>query len=467
MTQRSLDSLLEPATLAVVGASTDVTKIGGRFIKSFLGSGFTGKLYPIHLKASEIMGLKAYPSVLDVPDDIDLALLTIPAAATEEAMKQCARKGVKFVVIHGTGFSEFDALGKGLETRVLQIAREGGVRVVGPNCMGLFCPQVKLNTIVSEYDLAFDPGPVGFCGQSGWVCENTVLWGSQRGLRFRGVISSGNQADLNILDYLDYFGEDPSTRVIGAYQEGIKDGNGLLEKARSISKVKPIVIWKSGRSEAGARAVASHTASLAGSSQVTDAALKQTGIVRARNLEELHDLLIAFCTPYLPKGKRVSVLVESGGGGAAAADACEPLGLEVPPIPDEVRREFIDFTTGKIPPTSGMTNPVDIAWAPAQGTREFWLGCIEILVKTGDVLIVMTYQDLTDEGFIKGVLELMDQAAKPIILIPGHHTTQAEGMAKCVRSGIPVYPTPERAVKAVLAMTEYARYVEGRRQYLG
>ena len=463
MADRILDPLLKPDTLAVIGASTDTTKIGGRFLHSFLSAGYTGKLYPIHLKADEIMGLKAYQSVLDVPGEIDLALMTIPSAATEEAMKQCARKGVKFVVIHGTGFSEFGAPGKDLEKRVLAIARDGGVRVVGPNCMGLFCPHVKLNTIVAGHELPFEPGPVGFFGQSGWVSENTVLWGSQRGLNFSGAISSGNQGDLSILDYLDYFGEDPGTRVISAYQEGIKDGHGLMEKARSISRVKPIVIWKSGRSEAGARAVASHTASLAGSSQVTDAALRQAGVATARKLEEFLDMLIAFCIPHLPKGKDIGILVESGGGGAAAADACEPLGLQVPPIPEKIRRELMDFTAGKIPPTSGMTNPVDIAWAPAHGTRDFWLGCIEILVKAVDILLVVTYQDLTDEVFIKKVIEIMSRNAKPIILVPGHSSVQGVGMAKCVQSGIPAYPTPARAVKAILTMTEYADYV-GRTQ---
>ena len=460
MTQGSLDPLLKPESVAVVGASADQTKIGGRFIRSFLDDGFTGKLYPIHLKAGEIMGMKAFPSVLDVPDEIDLALLTIPAAATEEAMKQCVQKGVKFVVVHGTGFSEVGSLGRDLEARVMNIAREGGVRVVGPNCMGLFCPHVKLNTIVARYELPFDPGPVGFSGQSGWVCENTVLWGTQRGMRFSGVISSGNQADLNILDYMDYFGQDPGTRVIGFYQEGIKDGRGLLEKAKRVSETKPIVIWKSGTSVAGARAVASHTASLAGSSNVTDAALKQVGVLRAGSLTELHDFLIAFCAPYLPKGRRIGVLVESGGGGAAAADTCEPLGLEVSPVPEKVQQEFMNFIKGKIPPTSGMSNPVDIAWAPARGTREFWLGCIEILVKVWDVLLVALYQDLTDELFIKGVLDLMDRSTKPIVLVPGHSTAMVEGMAKCVKSGIPVYPTPERAVKAIHAMTEYADYMK-------
>lgn len=462
MSPVNLDSLLQPESLAVIGASNDLSKIGGRFLNSFLESGFTGRLYPIHLKASAIMGLRAYPSVLDVPGEIDVALVTIPAAATEEAMKQCAQKKIKFVVVHGTGFSEFGEPGREREAKILKIAREGGVRIVGPNCMGLFCPKVKLNTIVARDAIPFESGPVGFSGQSGWVSENTVLWGSQRGLRFSGVISSGNQADLDLLDYLNYFGQDPETRVIGLYQEGIKDGRGFLEVAGKVSGKKPIVMWKSGSSEAGARAVASHTASLAGPVRVTEAVLRQTGILKAECLEELHDLLVAFCAPHLPRGKNIGILVESGGGGVSAADACEKLGLKVPPLPEEIRQELIEFTAGKIPPTSGMGNPVDIAWAPAEGTREFWLGCVEILSGSVDALIVVTYQPLMDDEFIQGVMELMNRTRKPIILIPGHSTTQTEGMAKCVLKGIPVFPTPERAVKALGAMTDYADYLAGK-----
>jgi acyl-CoA synthetase (NDP forming) len=461
MTHPDLVPLLQPKSVAVIGASNDITKIGGRVLSSFLTFGFTGKLYPIHLKADEILGLRAYPSVLDVPDDIDLALVTIPAAATEAAMKQCAQKKVKFVVVHGTGFSEYDELGKEREERILEIAREGGLRIVGPNCMGLFCPKVKLNTIVSRDAVPFEPGPVGFSGQSGWVSENTVLWGSERGLRFSGVISSGNQVDLNLLDYINYFGQDPETRVIGLYQEGIRNSKDFIRVARDTSRKKPIVMWKSGSSEAGARAVASHTASLAGSSRITDAVLRQTGVLKATNLEELHDFLIAFCAPNLPKGKQIGILVESGGGGVSAADTCDELGLKVPPIPAEIRQELIEFTSGKIPPTSGMSNPVDIAWAPAQGTREFWLGCVEILSKAADALIVITYQSLTDDDFIHGILDLMNRTEKLIVLIPGHSTTQTEGMTKCVCKGIPVFPTPERAVKAVHAMTEYVDFING------
>jgi len=460
MTQLKLDPLLRPASLAVVGASADETKIGGTFMTAFLRGGFTGKLYPINLKATEIMGVKAYPSLFDVPGEIDVVILVIPAAATEEAMKQCVQKGVKFAIVHGAGFSEIGAMGRELEERVLRIAREGEVRVVGPNCMGLFCPQVKLNSIVAHYEVPLDPGPVGFWGQSGWVCENTVLLGIHRGIRFSGMVSSGNQSDLDINDYLDYFGADSHTQVIGAYLEGIKDGRNLLEKARIISKSKPIVMWKSGRTQAGARAVASHTGSMAGAYEVTDAALKQAGVTRANHLEELHDFLIAFCCPQLPKGRRVCMLVESGGGGAAAADTCEPIGLEVPPLPRDIQQEFADFTTGKIPPTSGLLNPVDIVWAPAHDTKDFWLGCMEILLKATDVLMVIMYYNLADDEWIKGVAELRDRTGKPIVIIPGHSTPQIEGMAKCVMNGIPAYLTPERAAKSIKAMAQYADYLE-------
>ncbi len=460
MTQLSLDPLIKPESLALVGASADETKIGGRFMKSFLKGGFAGKLYPINLKATEVMGVKAYPSLLDVPGEIDVVILVIPAAATENAVKQCVQKQAKFAIVHGAGFSEIGALGKELEEKIIKIARSGGVRIVGPNCMGIFCPQVKLNSIVSRHQLPLDPGPVGFWGQSGWVCENTAYLGSNRGLRFSGMVSAGNQSDLSVMDYLEYFGKDPQTRVIGAYLEGIRKGRDFIDKAREISKNKPIVIWKSGRSQAGARAVASHTGSMAGDYEITHAALKQAGVINADDLEELHDFLIAMCCPQTPKGERVCILVESGGGGAAAADTCEPIGLKVHPLPRKTQEEFTAFIEGKIPPTSGLSNPVDIVWGPAQNTREFWLGCVEILLKATDSLMIITYYNLADDDFIKGVVELRDSFQKPIVIIPGQSPPQIEGMAKCVMNGIPVYITPERAAKSIKAMKQYADYLK-------
>ena len=455
----SLDALFYPSSLAVVGASSDENKIGGRFLKCFLSAGFKGRLYPINPRATEIMGLKSYPSILDVPDEIDLALLTIPSAMTEEAMLQCARKRVRFAVVHGTGFSEFGPLGKDLEVRVLQIARQGGVRIVGPNCMGLFSPGARLNTIVARYQLPYEPGAVSVLAQSGWVSENTILMGLHRGLRFSKVVSSGNQSDLDTVAYLEYFGADPRTSVIGAYLEGFKRGREVLALAREITKHKPIILWKSGRTPAGGRAVASHTGSLAGSDQVTDAALRQAGVVRVQHLEELHDLLAAFSCPQLPRGRRVGVLVESGGGGAAAADACEGLGLEIPVIPQAIQDEMKAFVKDMIPPSSGIANPVDLVWAPVQGADRLWAGAIEILAKAVDVVMVLMYYPLSNDKFAEEMAALRDRLGKPLIFLPGHPTTEVEGMAAYVRRGLPTYPTPERAARAIQALYQYASYL--------
>jgi len=455
----SLDALFNPSSLAVIGASDDVTKIGGRFLKCFLNAGFRGKLYPINPRATEVMGLKCYPSVLEVPDEIDLALLTVPSQLTEEVMLQCARKRVKFTVVHGTGFSEIGALGKELEARVLQIAREGGVRIVGPNCMGLFSPGARLNTILARYQIPYEPGTVSVFAQSGWVSENTIHMGLQRGLRFSKVISSGNQGDLDTVAYLEYFGADPQTSVIGAYLEGIQRGREVMALAKEITKRKPVVIWKSGRSPSGSRAVASHTGSLAGSYQVTDAALRQAGVARAQNLEEMHDLLVAFSCPQLPRGKRVGVLVESGGGGAAAADACESLGLEIPTITQSVQDEIKAFTKGMIPPASGLANPVDLVWAPTEGADRLWAGSTEILAKAVDAVMVIMYYPFSDDKFGEQLAALRDRVGKPLIFLPGHPTTQVEGMAAYVRRGLPTYPTPERAARAIQALYQYASYL--------
>jgi acetyltransferase len=283
--------------------------------------------------------------------------------------------------------------------------------------------------------------------------------GLQRGLRFSKVISSGNQGDLDTVAYLEYFGADPQTSVIGAYLEGIQRGREVMALAKEITKRKPVVIWKSGRSPSGSRAVASHTGSLAGSYQVTDAALRQAGVARAQNLEEMHDLLVAFSCPQLPRGKRVGVLVESGGGGAAAADACESLGLEIPTITQSVQDEIKAFTKGMIPPASGLANPVDLVWAPTEGADRLWAGSTEILAKAVDAVMVIMYYPFSDDKFGEQLAALRDRVGKPLIFLPGHPTTQVEGMAAYVRRGLPTYPTPERAARAIQALYQYASYL--------
>jgi len=247
--REGLELLFNPSSVALIGASKDMWKSGGFFLRSLVNHGFGGQVYPVNPRESEILGLRTYPSVLDIPGEIDLAIMTIPAQATEQAMLECAQKGVKFVVLHTAGYSETGDEGSELEDRVIQIARQGGVRVIGPNCMGIYSPQAKLNTIMPfidlpemGIDLPMEMGNVAFVGQSGWASETFIISGHDRGLRVSRVISSGNQSDLDTVDYLEYFGADPNTRVIAAYVEGIKRGRELLRVAGEVSKRKPIII---------------------------------------------------------------------------------------------------------------------------------------------------------------------------------------------------------------------------------
>jgi len=277
--KEGLQPLFNPSSVALIGASKDIWKSGGFFLRSLINHGFPGLVYPVNPRESEILGLRTYPSVLDIPGEVDLAIMTIPAQATEQAMLECAQKRVKFAVLHTAGYSETGDEGRELEDRVIQIARQGGVRVIGPNCMGIYSPQAKLNTSLPFIDLPemgielpMEMGNVAFVGQSGWASESFIISGYDHGLRVSRVISSGNQSDLDTVDYIKYFGADPNTRVIAAYVEGIKRGRELIRVAGEVSKRKPIIIWKAGRSAAGARAVASHTGSLAGSDLVHDGA---------------------------------------------------------------------------------------------------------------------------------------------------------------------------------------------------
>lgn len=456
--RNSLDPLFNPSSLALIGASKDVAKAGGRLLKSLIDNGFAGRLYPVNPKEPEIMGLRSYPSILAVPGEVDVAILVTPAEMAPDIMAECAARGVKFAIIHSAGFGEMGNEGKERQVRVLEAASQGGVRIVGPNCMGLYSPRARINTIVTDVFLPPEEGSAACFGQSGWVTENFILMGHQRGLRFSQVISSGNQIDLSAEDYLEYFGADPQTKVIAAYIEGIKDGRRFLEVAKRVSREKPIIVWKPGASDAGARAVASHTGSLAGSDAIFSAVARQAGLLRVHTLEELIDLALAFSSTCLPKGNRVGLLVESGGGAAAAADACSSLGLEVPTFPEEIRGALRDFLTGTIPPSAGFANPVDLVWPPFEESPRLFLGCLEIMAPAVDCFIVIDYYPFTDEKFMKSLAALRDKLGKPITVIPGHPSLSVEGMSLYARSGLPTYPTPERAARALAALWRYSQW---------
>jgi len=455
-----LKILFQPESIAVVGASQDELKSGGMFVSSLLKDGYKGVIYPINHKESEVQSLKSYPSVLNVPGKIDLAVMAIPAQGLPQAMAECAQKGVKFAVVHSVGFSELGDEGRELERQMVEAARKGGVRIVGPNCMGIFSPKGKINTIVPYARVPMEPGGVAFVGQSGWASESTTRLGSERGLRFSGIISIGNQSDLTIEDFLEYFGNDLETKVFAAYIEGIKQPRRFLKLAEEISPRKPIIVWKGGSSEMGAKAAATHTGSLAGDYALFEAACRQKGIISAKSLEELLDLAVAFSCPYLPIGREVGVLIEAGGGAVAISDACARAGLNISPLPQHIQNQLREFLLGKIPPSNARGNPVDLVWVSFADAPSVYATCLEIMAPVVDSCLTICYAFIEDEWFLSRLESIRDRNRKSIIVVPGNSIDQRQGMFLAVRRGIPTYAMPENAVRALAAMTQRAEYLK-------
>ena len=450
-----LDPLFRPCSLAVIGISQDPTR-GGRFIWWRVQTqGYQGKKYPISRSLAELDGGPCYRSVSEIDEPIDLAIAAVPSTAVESVLIDCVQKRIKFVVIHSAGFAESGKEGSALQERVLMIARNGGMRLVGPNCMGILCPEVRLNTIVELEEADTKPGGTAFCGQSGWVTEHFIAGGSARGLRFSTVVSSGNQADLDLLDYVSYFGRDRSTRVICAYTEGIRRGRELLEVASKVGRTKPVIIWKSGFSQAGTRAALSHSGSIAGDREVWLGAARSKGVIVAEGFEDLVDLTVAFSAPPFPKSRKVGIIAEAGGGGISASDACERLGLEVKPFSSKLGGQLKGFLREYLPPFSGTSNPLDLVWLPFEPALAISTKCIELMASEVDSIIFMSYLPFfvldTRPRYIETLCQLRDRLHLPIYIVPPYAARAADGMKEFTIAGLPAFPSFERAARAISA----------------
>jgi len=455
---RQMDRLFNPSSIAIIGASKEPRKTGSRYLAGLINGDFQGKLYPVNPGESEIMGLKSYPRITEIPGEVDLAFVTVPAAIVPQVIGDCSQKGVKFVVVHTAGFSELGAEGRKLEEEMLRLAWQGGTRIIGPNCMGFYCPEAGINTVASAPANKQEVGSVAFAGQSGWATENMIITGYERGLRFSKVVSIGNQSDLTIEDMLEYFADDAATRVIAFYIEGIKRGGDFYRLLKQVCKKKPVIVWKAGRTETGARAAASHTGSMAGSGVVVDAALMQSGAVIAGNFDELLDMVIGFTSPVLPAGNKLALLVEAGGGAVAGCDAAEALGFELPTLSAETQGELVEWLRGIIPPFARPRNPVDIVWGPATNRNEFYLQCCRIVVREVESLVLINYGEY-DDSFAEGMAHLRDETGKTLFVIPGHPGESREGMQRLTRNGIPTFTIPERALKVLSAMYRYSNHL--------
>jgi len=328
-----------PKSLAIVGASPKPTGWGGTtFLMRFRNLGFPGNLYPVNPKASEILGLKAYPKVSAIPEVVDLVIVAISAPGVPQVLEDCVAAGVKNVHIFASGFGETgEEEGRILEKQIKEIIKRGGLRVVGPNCMGLYVPASKVAAWGAK---PIGSGPVAFVSQSGGHGEILTSYAQGLGVYFSKLISFGNASGLQVADYLDYLRQDPDTEIITMYLEGLKGGNKLTPMIKEINRTKPIIIWKGGLTETGSRAIVSHTGSLAGESRIWDAFFAQTGAVRANSLEEIIDVVLAFQHLKPPKGRRTLLLGGGGGNSVAFADSCGRQGLEIPPVSDKTRAEL-------------------------------------------------------------------------------------------------------------------------------
>lgn len=359
-----LDYIFHPRSVAVVGASQDPTKRGHDYTDGLIQLGFKGPIYPINTKGGEVLGLRVYTSLRDVPGPVDYVISCIPAQQVILLMHDCAAVGVKVVQFFTAGFSETsEETGIRLEAEMLEIAHRGGVRVIGPNCMGIYCPESGL--AIDHKGVSKKSGPVAFMSQSGGNANELSRISLSRGVHFSKVVSYGNATDLNETDFMTYFTNDPKTEIIGAYMEGVKDGPSFRAALKAATRQKPVVMLKGGRTSAGSRAVASHTGSLAGSSQVWDAMCRQLNAIQVNDLDQAGDMLTALAHFRMPRGRRVGVVGMGGGRSVQAADDCSDVGLEVPMLSEKAREELKHCV-----PDAGTStrNPVDTItiWGPEQ-----------------------------------------------------------------------------------------------------
>jgi len=492
MAEYSLEEVLHPRSIAVVGASDDGR--GSQFFGALVDFGFKGILYPVNPKYSEVMKIKAYPTVKDIPDPVDFVISAAPAPQVPQIMRDCAQKGVKGIHLFTARFSETgrqDAAD--LEKEILHIAKEGGVRIIGPNCMGVYFPKMGM---------AFQPqfpkvsGAIALASQSGQASGEIINKTTQRGAFFNKAISYGNAIDFNEADFLEYFAADPEVKVILMYIEGPKDGPRFFNILREVTKIKPVVIIKGGRGQAGTRATASHTASLAGATEVWNTMISQAGAVSVTSIDELVDMAISF--HFLPPitGRRVGVAAGAGGATVLSADQCEEAGLDVAPLPQEIREEL---RSQGIQIWDWISNPAD--FSINMGDENF--GPAELLKMMAmhpnfDLIIASinipgwggppgsrrrrggggppmrggppwAMLNLTPEGIVKQYAQINDY--KPVLGIlqdrspaPNNDDdgqdddgwkTVCEVTAELIKQGIPFYPTVSRAASAANKLINY------------
>lgn len=458
---RELDAILHPRSLAIIGASAseDPSVIAAMPLRFALQGGYRGKLYPVNPKRQEIRGIKCFPSVLDIPGEVDDALIMLPAPAVAGALRQCAQKKVKAAIVCSGGFAELGGEGKKLQLEMESICRETGIRVVGPNCTGMrnVLDHITLGFSL-EQQLAI-PGRLGVAAQSGGIMNSVVARFAKTGVGMSYSVNVGNQVDLEVCDFARFFVEDRNTDVIALYIEGLKNPKKFLEVAESaFQKEKPLVVWKTGSSEMGAKAVRSHTAALAGSDAVFDAICRQKHITRVDDYDTFTACVDAFLNCRIPKGNRLGLMAGSGGITAAFVDRLSGLTLTIPQLTAETQEEAKKILPG-YPGTGELTNPFDVSASTILEKRDILKEVTRLFASDSNVdIVVMTMSMLEEQNnqyAIEALTAAQEATSKPILVFATSGELRAKETTALRAKKIPVMSDTREAVCAVDSLISY------------
>jgi acetyl coenzyme A synthetase (ADP forming)-like protein len=470
----NLDAIFSPQSLAVIGASKTPGKVGHDIFVNILKGGYRGTLYPVNPKARSVSSVRAYPTISDIPDSVDLAMVILPPRPALTAVKEAIDKGIKGMVIVSAGFREVGGEGLEIENTIVGLCREAGVRVVGPNCLGVINPLANVRLNASFSARMPKPGNISFISQSGALCTAVLDFAADRDFGFSKFISIGNKADIDELDLLRYFHKDEDTEVIMIYLEELRRGPEFIEAVKEITsgdiRPTPVLVIKSGRTAAGAQAAASHTGALAGTEGVYDAIFQQSGIIRVDSIVQLFDFATAFAYKNesalgkfrrkVPDGNRVAIVTNAGGPGIVATDMTVTSGLQLA----KFREETIEVLDSHLPKTANLQNPVDVIGDAPMDRYENALAAVIRDEGVDGALVILTPQSMTDVlGTAEAIVRIARRSHKPILCCFMGIIDVSSGVKYLQENGVPVFKFPENAAKAFGALYQYSRWLNRQR----
>lgn len=449
----SLQTFFNPKSVAIIGASRQKGKVGYEILTNMIAGGYGGKIFPVNRKADLIEGLRCYPDLASIGETPDLVIIIVPAKFVPGIMEECAKVHVRSVIIITAGFKEVGPEGRRLEEEVMRIARRTGIRFIGPNCLGLIAPSHKLNASFGG-DLP-TPGTIGYISQSGALLAAILDLANANGIGFSNLVSIGNKADIDELDIIQAFGSQTETKVIAGYLESITDGNAFVHEAEQISYKKPILLMKSGGTEAGAKAASSHTGSLAGGEVAYESAFKRAGVIRCNSIEQQFDFAQAFANQPLPKGPSVAVITNAGGPGIMAADAIEGEGLTFAKMSEDTTKKL----TESLPPAANIYNPIDVLGDALADRYEFALDVVLDDPNVDSAIVLLTPQAMTQaKETAEAVVRIAKKKTKPVLACFLGAKKVEEGLHVLRQGNVPQYDSPESAIVTLKAMADYVRW---------